>query len=267
MTKSTNPAGSRLDRIDTFVLAGVLTIFFTRAYLALTGYPQIGNDSLHIAHVLWGGLLLVVAFLLLLLANLPNQLFAALLGGVGFGLFIDEVGKFVTQDNDYFYEPAVGIMYISFLLIWFISRLIIVRNEKTPFLSPAEWPSKRWMRSLIVLWGWLQFFAGTLVMGLIGVHGLKTVARQLDIHTLGIVTAVIYTGFIAYGLYQYYRGQYMKAAHELRGATIVGIVLIYPFFYLNHPEIATLVILPTVLVTIGLSDVSVMSLLRKLIIR
>jgi hypothetical protein len=37
------------------------TVFATRVFLELAAYPQLGNSVLHIAHALWGGLLLFVA--------------------------------------------------------------------------------------------------------------------------------------------------------------------------------------------------------------
>lgn len=93
------------------------TVLLTRGYLHVTGYPQIGDATFHIAHVLWGGLLLFIAALLpLLLANRAVYTLGALLSGIGVGLFIDEVGKFITRSNDYFFPAAAPIIYVVFLL-------------------------------------------------------------------------------------------------------------------------------------------------------
>lgn len=93
------------------------SVSLTRLYLSLTGYPQIGGGELHIAHVLWGGLLLFAAALFpLILANRWVFTTSSVLAGLGVGLFIDEVGKFITQRNDYFYPAAAPIIYTFFLL-------------------------------------------------------------------------------------------------------------------------------------------------------
>ncbi len=106
-----------------------LSVGLTRLFLELTGYPQLGNQELHIAHVLWGGLLLFIAALLpLIFANRWVYIWGALLAGVGVGLFIDEVGKFITQNNDYFYPPAAPIIYAFFLL----TVLVYTRVRRPP---------------------------------------------------------------------------------------------------------------------------------------
>jgi len=93
------------------------SVSLTRLFLSLTGYPQIGGGELHIAHALWGGLLLFIAALLpLIIANPGVFSTSAALAGIGVGLFIDEVGKFITQRNDYFYPAAAPIVYTFFLL-------------------------------------------------------------------------------------------------------------------------------------------------------
>ena len=99
------------------MLSFAASVSLTRLFLELTGYPQLGDAELHIAHVLWGGLLLFVAALLpLIYANRWVYDVSAVLAGIGVGLFIDEVGKFITQTNDYFYPAAAPIIYAAFLL-------------------------------------------------------------------------------------------------------------------------------------------------------
>jgi hypothetical protein len=93
------------------------TVLATRAYLELTGFPRIGGGELHIAHALFGGVFLFIAALLpIVLAGRTVYRISAVLGGVGIGLFIDEVGKFITTRNDYFYPAAAPLIYATFLL-------------------------------------------------------------------------------------------------------------------------------------------------------
>ena len=111
----------RRPRADNYLLLTLLSfalsVSLTRLFLELTGYPQLGSGTLHIAHMLWGGLLLFIAALLpLIFANRWVYWVGAVLAGVGVGLFIDEVGKFITQSNDYFYPPAAPIIYAFFVI-------------------------------------------------------------------------------------------------------------------------------------------------------
>jgi hypothetical protein len=115
--------------------AGAGTVIVTRWFLDVAGYPKIGGGGLHIAHVLFGGLLLTVALgLLLTHLGRPAKLTAAALGGAGFGLFIDEVGKFVTDPTDYFYHPAAGLIYLSFAIL----GVIVVRVHSSSATTSPE---------------------------------------------------------------------------------------------------------------------------------
>lgn len=110
-----------------------LSVALTRLFLELSGYPQLGNSELHIAHVLWGGLLLFAGVLVLLMFANPWAYYAgAVLGGSGMGLFIDEVGKFITQSNDYFYPWAAPIIYAFFLLTVMIYLRVNRRRPDDP---------------------------------------------------------------------------------------------------------------------------------------
>ena len=120
--------------MELFLVAGIASVLAIRGILAATGYPQLGGDGLHIAHMLWGGLFMTVALLLLFAAlGRVAQRIAAILGGVGFGAFIDELGKFITSDNNYFYEPTIGLIYIIFIAIFLVLEAF---RRQTP--GPTE---------------------------------------------------------------------------------------------------------------------------------
>lgn len=115
---------------DTFLISAVVTVLATRLYLHLAGYPQIGGDSvLHIAHMLPGGILMLTAILILIGSiNRSSRQFSAFIGGIGFGLFWDELGKFITKDNDYFFQPTIGLIYLTFIGLYLLTRYIIRRT-------------------------------------------------------------------------------------------------------------------------------------------
>lgn len=118
--------------IEIWLVSAVVSILVIRAYLALTGYPQVGGDTLHIAHMLWGGLGMVIGFgMLIIYAHRVWKPIAALVSGIGFGTFIDELGKFITKDNDYFYQPTIALIYGIIVSLFLIGRYIGSRRTPT----------------------------------------------------------------------------------------------------------------------------------------
>lgn len=106
-----------------------LSVLVTRLYLFWMEYPIIGRGNWHLAHVLWGGLLLSLGSLFLLVySNARNYYISAILVGLGMGLFFDEIGKFVTINNDYFWQAAAPLIY-GILLLIFLFYVYLKRSK------------------------------------------------------------------------------------------------------------------------------------------
>lgn len=141
------------------IVSFVVAVVGTRWYLQATGYPQVGGGELHVAHMLWGGLLLVAAALLVLLVAAGWALsVGAVLTGAGTGLFIDEVGKFITVSNDYFYPLAAPLIYGLLLALVLVFVVVRRRPGGAPAISrpgrAARWeeahlPRRRYRRLLV----------------------------------------------------------------------------------------------------------------------
>jgi hypothetical protein len=124
------------DNLELFLISAISSLLLVRFYLYLSGFPQVGNGTLHIAHMLWGGILMLVAIVMMLsFLGARVQRFSALLGGIGFGVFIDELGKFITRENNYFFRPTIGLIYAIFIVLYLIFNFL-GRSEK---LSPREY--------------------------------------------------------------------------------------------------------------------------------
>src|SRR6266702_4616336 len=84
---------------ENFLVSAVVSVFALRIFLHVTHYPQLGGGNYHIAHILWGGFFMMAAILILLsYLSEKTAVIASVLGGIGFGAFIDELGKFITSN-------------------------------------------------------------------------------------------------------------------------------------------------------------------------
>jgi len=124
------------DNLELFLVSAASSLLLLRFILKVAGYPQVGSGSLHIAHMLYGGLLMLVSITLVISFLGARVLrLAALVGGIGFGIFIDELGKFITKDNNYFFRPTIGIIYAIFIALYLLFNFL----SRTQRLSNREY--------------------------------------------------------------------------------------------------------------------------------
>jgi hypothetical protein len=84
---------------EDFLISAVAAILTIRVFLHLTGYPIVGGGTLHIAHMLWGGLLMALAWARL---EAPDIALAEAAIGAGLtgALLLDAVGQMARSSTD-----------------------------------------------------------------------------------------------------------------------------------------------------------------------
>ncbi len=254
------------EAFELLVFIAVATILGIRGFLALTGYPQLGGGGLHIAHMLWGGLFMLVAIALLLVFwNPAVRRIAAVVAGVGFGFFIDELGKFVTADNDYFYQPTAAALYLVFLGLWAFARWlrtgipldeeeVRVNEALRGMLAPpdagpgsltaayfrlksgvATWYRRLSRRRVFAraLTGWFLFIAFTNLVSLTGVL-LDARLRGLGVWLVQGAGVVVETTFVWIGWLLFRRSRLAAYRWFQRSLAVSLLVVQVGHFYTNQ---------------------------------
>lgn len=155
------------DRLLLMLITAIGTVLATRLFLELTGYIQVAVGQWHIAHMLWGGLLMITGMVMMVIWDWEKiSSRAMVVFGVGLGWFIDEIGKFLSADNDYFFQPAVMLIYVFFVGLFLIYRWVDRNDEIESDLGREmakrlvkKWHWGKWKATKMILAGVLVIYA------------------------------------------------------------------------------------------------------------
>jgi hypothetical protein len=118
-------------QLDTFLVCAATAVVLNRLVLIILGYPQIGSrdaDGIHISHSIYGGLMMLIAMIAVIAFLAPSaRWFVAVLGGLGFGWYVDELGKYVSNAG-YLFVPALALIYVVFVVLFLVVRSLASRS-------------------------------------------------------------------------------------------------------------------------------------------
>lgn len=122
---------ARGPQLDTFLVCAASAVVLNRAVLVVLGYPQIGSrepGGIHISHSIYGGIMMLVAMVVAISFLAPaTRWFLSILGGLGFGWWVDELGKYVSNAG-YLFRPALALIYVTFVVLFLVARSLASRG-------------------------------------------------------------------------------------------------------------------------------------------
>lgn len=128
LTKRVNASNLILE----FSIWAIVSLFATRLFLEIFNNPVIGRGNWHIAHVLFGGLFMLIGIIIFIIFYGKKSIrYASIFAGIGWGMFIDELGKYITSDNNYWFRPAIIFIYISFVFLFILYRLLEKKTRQS----------------------------------------------------------------------------------------------------------------------------------------
>jgi len=236
----------------TVMIWAILGLLGTRLYLELTGYPKITKGDWHIAHAFIGGLIMTGGMMIdLVLAGRKIKRLAAGVFGVGLGLFIDEVGKYLSKDNDYFFEPAIIVIYVFFVILFLIYKYLEKREKKNKTDGWIEmdwgWETKLWrrirkmayqkiFRRKIVIYSLLLIAIGYVIGGIgdaIYLWGTFKNDQDINIFTLKSLTDLTVGVMFGIGIYMVWKKKQRRGINFFRYGILVYIFLssVFKFYF------------------------------------
>ena len=118
-------------QLDTFLVCAAAGVVVNRALLIVLGYPQIGSrkpDGIHISHSIYGGFAMMIALTFAIAFLGPSTRWVvAIVGGLGFGWYVDELGKYVSNAG-YLFRPALSLIYIVFVVMFLVFNWMASRT-------------------------------------------------------------------------------------------------------------------------------------------
>lgn len=150
------------DLILILMISALMSLLVTRFLLYIFGWPTISFGVWHIAHVLWGGVFMLIGMILVLAVRGEKvRKIAAIVAGAGWGLFIDEIGKYLTKDNDYWFQPAIIFIYVSFVFLFLVYRYFEKNQKLKPLSSSINSGQLPLTKGSLEKTIWQQFLAKT----------------------------------------------------------------------------------------------------------